>query len=54
MWIYRITLTCILGALALYYLLCALEVFGIIKWTNKYQTIDPIKALIPFYYLLKN
>lgn len=52
--IYKMLIFLILITYILYSFLCLLEAFGIIKWTNKATKITYPKALIPFYYLIKN
>jgi len=52
--IYKVLIFLTLLAYALYSIVCFLEVFGIMKWTDKKTTITYPKALIPFYYLIKN
>ena len=37
----------------LYYVVCLLEVFGLIKWTPKKMNIEFPQFLIPFYYFIK-
>lgn len=49
---YKIIITILIIALILYYLLCFLELFKVIKFTTKGVTLT--KLFIPFYYLFKN
>lgn len=40
-------------AAMIYYFFCFLEIFGLIKFTDKNTEMSVWKALIPFYYLFK-
>ena len=49
--IYRVFIMLTLLAVALYYIVCFLQIFGIIQFTKNEVTIP--KMFIPFYYLIK-
>lgn len=51
--IYRIFIGLILFCLTLYYIFCFLEIFEVIKFTEKGDSVEFPKMFIPFYYLLK-
>ena len=50
---FKMLIGAIIFACALYYLVCFLEIFGVIKWTPKHISIRFPKMLIPFYYFSK-
>lgn len=52
--IYKIVIGLVVLALALYYLVCFLEMFGVIKFTKKETVMTFGKLIIPFYYLIKD
>ena len=51
--IYRLIIGLLVLATLIYYIFCFLEIFGVIKFTDKKTTVSFPKMLIPFYYLLK-
>jgi len=50
--IYKITIVLLLVSVLLYYIFCFLEVFEVIKFTDKNTKIKIPKMFIPFYYLI--
>ena len=52
--IWKVFISVFFVVLAIYYFVCALEVFGFIKFTAPYTTIRFPKLLIPFYYFFKD
>lgn len=51
--IYKFFISIVLIALGLYYLVCFLEIFGLIKWSSTKDGVQFPKMLIPFYYFFK-
>ena len=51
MWYYRLFILAVIVLAALYYIMIALQCFGVISITDK--KIKFIKAIIPFYYWIK-
>lgn len=51
--IYKLIIGAIVLACLLYYAACFLEIFEVIKFTDKKTTIKFPKMLIPFYYFFK-
>lgn len=51
--IYKTFIGLFILATLLYYIVCLLEVFKVIKWTSKKTTIKFPEFLIPFYYFIK-
>lgn len=51
--IVKLFLSALTVALALYYAVCFLEIFGVIRFTTKKQHVSFPKMLIPFYYFFK-
>ena len=51
--IYTLIIGLFVLATFLYYAFCFLEIFGVIKFTDDYTSVDFPKMLIPFYYLFK-
>ena len=51
--IYKLIIGALLLATILYYFFCFLEIFGVIKFTDKNTTVKIPQMFIPFYYLLK-
>ena len=49
--IYRVFIMLMLLAVALYYIVCFLQIFGLIRFTKNEVTVP--KMFIPFYYLIK-
>ena len=49
--IYRVFIMLMLLAVALYYSVCFLQIFGLIRFTKNEVTVP--KMFIPFYYLIK-
>lgn len=52
--IYRLIIGLLLLATAIYYIFCFLEIFGVIKFTDKNTTVRIPQMFIPFYYLIHN
>ena len=50
--IYKLIIGLVLIATVIYYLFCFLEIFGVIKFTDKNTTVKIPQMFIPFYYLL--
>lgn len=50
--IYRLIIGALLLATILYYFFCFLEIFKVIKFTDKNTTIKIPQMFIPFYYLI--
>ena len=50
--IYRLIIGLLLLATAIYYIFCFLEIFGVIKFTDKNTTVRIPQMFIPFYYLI--
>ncbi len=50
--IYKLIIGALLLATILYYFFCFLEIFGVIKFTNKNTTVKVPQMFIPFYYLI--
>lgn len=50
--IYKLIIGLVLIATIIYYLFCFLEIFGVIKFTDKNTTVKIPQMFIPFYYLL--
>ena len=50
--IYKVIIGLLLLATVLYYCFCFLEIFGVVKFTDKNTTIKIPQMFIPFYYLL--
>lgn len=50
--IYKIAIVLLLISVLLYYIFCFLEVFEVIKFTDKNTKIKIPKMFIPFYYLI--
>jgi len=50
--IYKIIIGLLLVATVLYYIFCFLEIFGLVKFTDKNTTVKIPQMFIPFYYLL--
>ena len=51
--IYKLIIGALLLATILYYFFCFLEIFGVIKFTDKNTTVKIPQMFIPFYYLFK-
>lgn len=51
--IWKVFISVFFLILALYYFVCALEVFRVIKFTAPHVTIKFPQVLIPFYYFIK-
>jgi len=51
--IYTFIIGLVVLAVALYYIFCFLEIFGVVKFTDENTTIEVPKMFIPFYYLIK-
>jgi len=51
--IFKIFIAAFIFACGLYYVICFLEMFGIIKFTPENQEVSFPKMLIPFYYFFK-
>ena len=51
--IYKLIIGIVLIATIIYYFFCFLEIFGVIKFTDKNTTVKIPQMFIPFYYLLK-
>ena len=49
--IYKLIIGAILTATVIYYFFCFLEIFGIMKFTDKNTTVKIPQMFIPFYYL---
>ena len=49
--IYKLIIGAILTATIIYYFFCFLEIFGIMKFTDKNTTVKIPQMFIPFYYL---
>ena len=52
--IYKLVIGLLLLATVLYYIFCFLEIFEVVKFTDKNTTIKIPQMFIPFYYLLHN
>ncbi len=52
--IYKLAIGLLLLATVLYYIFCFLEIFEVVKFTDKNTTIKIPQMFIPFYYLLHN
>ena len=52
--IYKVIIGLLLIATVLYYIFCFLEIFGVVKFTDKNTTIKIPQMFIPFYYLIHN
>lgn len=50
--IYKLIIGLVLIATVIYYFFCFLEIFGVIKFTDKNTTVKIPQMFIPFYYLL--
>lgn len=50
--IYKLAIGLLLLATVLYYIFCFLEIFEVVKFTDKNTTIKIPQMFIPFYYLL--
>lgn len=50
--IYKLIIGVVLIATFIYYLFCFLEIFGLVKFTEKNVTVKIPQMFIPFYYLL--
>ena len=50
--IYKLIIGIVLIATIIYYLFCFLEIFGLVKFTEKNVTVKIPQMFIPFYYLL--
>ena len=50
--IYKLIIGLVLIATIIYYFFCFLEIFGVIKFTDKNTTVKIPQMFIPFYYLL--
>jgi hypothetical protein len=51
MWYYRLFIIAIIILAAIYYIMVALQCFGILSMTKR--EINFMKAIIPFYYWIK-
>jgi hypothetical protein len=52
--IYKVIIGLLLIATVLYYIFCFLEIFGVVKFTDKNTTVKVPQMFIPFYYLIHN
>ena len=52
--IYKIVIGLLLLATAIYYIFCFLEIFGVVKFTDKNTTVKIPQMFIPFYYIFHN
>lgn len=50
--IYKLIIGLLLLATVLYYIFCFLEIFELVKFTDKNTTVKIPQMFIPFYYLL--
>jgi len=50
--IYTIVIGLLVLAVALYYIFCFLEIFGVIDFTGEKTTVKVPQMFIPFYYLI--
>lgn len=50
--IFKLTIGAVIIATIIYYLFCFLEIFGLVKFTEKNVTVKIPQMFIPFYYLL--
>lgn len=50
--IYKLIIGLVLIATIIYYFFCFLEIFGLVKFTDKNVTVKIPQMFIPFYYLL--
>lgn len=50
--IYKLIIGLVLIATIIYYFFCFLEIFGVVKFTEKNVTVKIPQMFIPFYYLL--
>ena len=50
--IYKLIIGLVLIATVIYYFFCFLEIFGLVKFTEKNVTVKIPQMFIPFYYLL--
>lgn len=50
--IYKLVIGLLLLATVLYYIFCFLEIFEVVKFTDKNTTIKIPQMFIPFYYLI--
>ena len=50
--IYKVIIGLLLIATVLYYIFCFLEIFGVVKFTDKNTTVKVPQMFIPFYYLI--
>lgn len=50
--IFKLIIGLVLVATTIYYLFCFLEIFGLVKFTEKNVTVKIPQMFIPFYYLL--
>ena len=51
--IFKIFIGALVLACFLYYVVCLLELFGLIKFTSEDEEISFPKMLVPFYYFFK-
>ena len=50
--IFKLIVGVVIIATIIYYLFCFLEIFGLVKFTEKNVTVKSPQMFIPFYYLL--
>ena len=50
--IYKLIIGLLLLATLIYYIFCFLEIFEVIKFTDKKTTVKIPRMFIPFYYLI--
>lgn len=50
--IFKLIISVVIIATIIYYLFCFLEIFGLVKFTEKNVTVKIPQMFIPFYYLL--
>ena len=51
--IYKLIISLLVLATLIYYLFCFLEIFGLLKFTDKKTEVKMPQMFIPFYYILK-